>query len=152
MMTMKIWSHSINNGQAFGLAFILGGWSMWVLLGGRLAKSIAAEVSKVSGEMITGVEYVDDVLFTLETRGKDAFTEVKGFIVLDTSLSTLKNWDVVRKLANEHMNKPVHVVSRFPELTPSSDSFGSNVVVEATNKVTVDGLAYLMKADAAQVS
>ncbi|MFV1457409.1 hypothetical protein [Bacillus mycoides] len=117
---------------------------MWVLLGGRLAKSLASEVSKVSGEMITGVEYVDDVLFTLETRGKDAFREVNGFIVLDTSLATLKNWDVVRKLAIEHKGKPVHVVSRFPDLTPNQDSFDVNVVIEKTNKVTVDGLAYLI--------
>lgn len=98
-------------------------------------------MSRESKVAVRGVEYVTDILRTLEKQGDGYFSKLTGFVILDPALSTLKNWDEVRYIAKLYPDKPIMLVSRFPEMTPAAETFPKNVNVNLNGVINIGKLA-----------
>ncbi len=67
-----------------------------------------------TGISVQGAE-IEDVLLTLNKKGKDHFKDVKGFIVLDAGLPSLLDVQPLNDLKTTE--KSVHFINRYPEVT-----------------------------------
>lgn len=118
---------------------------MWILVAGRMSQPMAEEMRQVSGIPIIGVENVGDLCYTLEVQGNGAFQKVVGAVVVDPSIDSLKDWGGVRVLANRLPHVDVHIVNRFPKLSPSLDMFPQNVQVHSVEKEGQVAISQLLR-------
>lgn len=87
---------------------------MWIICGGKNSKTLATMCKEKTGINVQGAE-LEDVLLTLNKKGKDYFKDVKGFIVLDAGLPSLLDIQPLNDLTD--IEKKVHFINRFYEVT-----------------------------------
>src|SRR5699024_1213310 len=101
---------------------------MWLIVGGRQTGAIVEAIKEYHEEEITGVEMLEDV------KNKEEYGELRCITVLDTGLSSLKDWQPFKRVRREFEGVDILLYTRYPNLTPEEDTLGDKVKVFVSEK------------------
>lgn len=83
---------------------------MWIISGGLISQNIANVLKKSTQKPVQG-ESLEDIILTVEKRGAGYFNKVKGIVVLDAALDSLKDLTALNTLAT--LDCPIHFMNRY---------------------------------------
>lgn len=114
---------------------------MWMYCGGRTAELVADEV----GNNMVAVNMVDDVLVSCKEGLREEYRGIFGVIITDMSLTTLINWEEVRRMAGLFRKCRVVVLTSRPGGVPPHLDVPGNVEIKEVERVRVSTIEDVLK-------